>query len=273
MRVTGTHAVVRTGGGREPEMGVRLYGVLSATHGETVSMGAGPAHADGVPRGAARRIGTPTGLAAVELLRVRDLVAAVAPAPFTGAAPTAAELDATHTIVSTLFAERAILPAPPGTVFRSRATVAAWLELHAAALAEGLRYVEDRVEARVHAQRAAAGVAPGGASRGLPDVLRTLRREAVALLVLRDEVPADEPRAGESRTRTGESDVGAAADVAPTPDVAGEPVSQAAFLVERTQWGAFASAIAREQELRPDLRLTLTGPWPPYDFVRLELGA
>ncbi len=260
-RVTGTHAVVRPGGGREPESGVRLYGVLSATHGETYNAGGAPhAHNDGVPRGAARRIGTPTGLAAVELLRVRDLVAAVAPAPFTATAPTAADLDTMHTVVSTLFAERAILPAPPGTVFRSRAAVAAWLELHAAALAEALRYVEDRVEARVHAQRSPASAAPGGTSRGLPDVLRALRREAVALLVLRDE-PEEEPRPANA----GDA-------VAATPEPVEAPVSQAAFLVERAQWGAFATAIAREQDMRPDLRLTLTGPWPPYDFVQFEMG-
>ncbi len=256
---------------------MRLYGVLSAGHGDSAAAHASGLRADdGVPRGVGRRIGTPVGLAAVELLRVRDLVAAVAPAPFVEAAPTAAELEATHTVVATLFAERAILPAPPGTVFRSREAVAAWLELHAAALAEALRYVEDRVEVRMHAERAAAGSAlPGAPTAALPEVLRALRREAVALLVLRDDV-ADEPRSTEPRThgpRASESaDAGAAGtDVGLEPSA--EPATRAAFLVERAHWGAFAGAVAREQDARPELRLALTGPWPPYDFVRLELGA
>ncbi|GJG84981.1 hypothetical protein tb265_01620 [Gemmatimonadetes bacterium T265] len=245
---------------REPETGVRLYGVLSAGHGDPApNHGAG----ESVRRGAGRRIGTPAGLAAVELLRVRDLVAAVAPAPFVEAAPSAADLEATHTVVATLFAERAILPAPAGTLFRSRAAVAAWLELHAGALAEALRYVEDRVEARVHAERAVAPALPGApAAAPLTEVLRALRREAVALLVLRDEereaAPATAPPGAP------EADVG---------EAAAEPAARAAFLVERAHWGVFAGAVAREQDARPDLRLALTGPWPPYDFVRLELGA
>ena len=245
---------------RLPEMGVRLYGVLSAAHGDAGSGGAAGAArmVDGVPRGAARRIGTPTGPAAVELLRVRDLVAAVAPAPFADAAPTTTELDAMHTVVSALFAERAILPAPPGAVFRSREAVAAWLELHAAALAEALRYVEDRVEARVRAARPVPGVAlPGGsASTPIADVLRALRREAVAVLVLRDAGREEgEPAAGDA------------------PERAGAAALQAAFLVERARWSSFAGAVAREHDACPELRLAVTGPWPPYDFVRLELGA
>lgn len=237
------------GAAREPEAGVRLYGVLSAAHGDRESAGGGPTRNG-------RRIGTPTGLAAVELLRVRDLVAAVAPAPFVASAPGAAELDATHAVVATLFSERAILPAPPGAVFRSRDAVAAWLELHAAALAEALRYLEDRVEARVHVGRGTPAGLPGAAAGALPDVLRALRGEAVAMLVLREEGGAD--------PHVTEAEDGRPVDV-PEPAVA-----QAAFLVERAQWGAFASAVAREQAARPELDLALTGPWPPYDFVRLE---
>ncbi len=234
----------RTDEHRVPEQGVRLYGVLSAVHAE----GGGRGH----------RVETPAGLAAVELLRVRELVAAIAPAPFAAVSPTAAELEATHTVVATLFAERAVVPAPPGTVFRSREAVATWLELHAAALAEALRYVEDRVEARVHAARPAAVTPPGASAASAPvtDVLRTLRREAVAVLVLRDEARDDQRGAGEGIAE---------------PEA--EPALQAAFLVERARWGAFARAVAREHAARPDLQLAVTGPWPPYDFVRLDLGA
>ncbi|HEY0778698.1 MAG TPA: GvpL/GvpF family gas vesicle protein [Gemmatirosa sp.] len=251
----------RTEEHRIPEPGVRLYGVLSAVHADA--------------GGAGRRIGTPTGIAAVELLRVRDLVAAIAPAPFAASPPSTAELESTHTIVATLFADRAILPAPPGAVFRSRAAVAAWLELHAAALAEALRYIEDRVEARVHATRPPSGVALPGASASAPitEVLRTLRRDAVAVLVLRDEARDASrdaaPRDAVLRDTARDGERGAADE----PVVEGNGALQAAFLVERARWDAFASAVAREHATRPNLHLALTGPWPPYDFVRLELGA
>ncbi len=225
--------------GRDVPSSVRLYGVLSAAHGDAPAAGSG--------RGHGRRYETPAGLAVIELLRVRDLVAAVAPAPFAASPPTPGELAATHAVVAALFVERAILPAAPGTVFRSREAVAAWVELHAAALSEALRYVEDRVEARVHVERLGPGGAlPGAPAPGpLPEVLRVLRGDAVALLVLREQ-DAAEP--------------------------AGELAARAAFLVERAHWGAFAAAVAREQGARSDLRLALTGPWPPYDFVRLDLG-
>lgn len=236
------------GAERGPAAGVRLYGVLSAGHGDARGMRA--------PRAAAP--------AAVELLRVRDLAAAVGPGPFAAAAPSDADLAATHAVVAGLFAERAILPAPPGAVFRTRAAVAAWLELHAAALSEALRYVEDRVEARVHVERAPGAALPGGAGAPLPEVLGVLRREAVALLVL---------RAAGSAAGAPASEVDPAGAPAGAAAAAAEPAARAAFLVERGRWGAFAAAVVREQDARPDLHLALTGPWPPYDFVRLELGA
>jgi hypothetical protein len=48
--------------------------------------------------------------------------------------------------------------------------------------------------------------------------------------------------------------------------------AEAAFLVEREQWNTFIAAIKEEQRRLPDLRFEHTGPWPPYDFVRLDLS-
>ncbi len=270
----------RRGRARGPDASVRLYGVMSAGHADTGWSDASRDRLrDGVPRGAGRRINTPLGIAAVELLQVRDLFAAIAPAPFDEHVPTAAELDATHTVIATLFSERAILAAPPGTVFRAREAVSGWLALHAAALSEALRYVEDRVEARVYMERSSAlPLLPGApATAPVPDLLRVLRRQAIALLVLRDDT-ADAPRT--SAVHNGDAPeaellAGEPAAVRESAKI-GEPeapTTRAAFLIERAHWGAFATAVAREQDARPDLRLTLTGPWPPYDFVRLELGA
>jgi hypothetical protein len=46
----------------------------------------------------------------------------------------------------------------------------------------------------------------------------------------------------------------------------------ASFLVERDRWSLFADVVAEEGKRFPDLRVECTGPWPPYDFVRMQFG-
>jgi len=58
-------------------------------------------------------------------------------------------------------------------------------------------------------------------------------------------------------------------------DVPGRRAEQgveAAFLVEREHWGQFMTLLKEEQRRLPDLRFDQTGPWPAYDFVRLDLN-
>jgi hypothetical protein len=40
--------------------------------------------------------------------------------------------------------------------------------------------------------------------------------------------------------------------------------------VERTSWDRFANEVVAEDVRSPGLTLRLTGPWPVYDFVRLQ---
>ena len=141
-----------------------------------------------------------------------------------------------------------LVPAPPATQFRSPGAVTQWLELHASALAEALAHVEGRVMARVTACRDLAGASSDPAvlppSAAAAESFRVLRRHAVAAV----------PVAG-----------GAAGD--------GTTIATEAFLVDRVQWDAFAAEVAAEDERSPGLLLRLTGPWPPYDFVRLQFTA
>jgi hypothetical protein len=46
----------------------------------------------------------------------------------------------------------------------------------------------------------------------------------------------------------------------------------AAFLVERELWKEFVEAVEEQHKAHPTLRLELTGPWAPYDFVRMQFG-
>jgi hypothetical protein len=193
-----------------------------------------------------------------ELVVYRDVGAVVEAAPYAPDPLGTVALERHHQVVSEVFARRTIVPAPPGTVFRSRDALAGWLELHYFTLVGALGFLEDRVAARVTVTRAGDVVsraAPLDLDAGAlteelhaPDALvaeaaepfAALRRDAVSLLVLR----ADE--------------MGEAA------------AAYASFLVEAARWPQFEQAVAREEQLRPTMRLQVSGPWPPYDFVRLQ---
>jgi hypothetical protein len=72
------------------------------------------------------------------------------------------------------------------------------------------------------------------------ECFRTLRRFAVAALPLRPD---------EGRLLSG------------------------AYLVERGDYGDFEQRVKEQARRAPGLRFQVTGPWPPYDFVRMDLGA
>jgi hypothetical protein len=50
-------------------------------------------------------------------------------------------------------------------------------------------------------------------------------------------------------------------------------VLSAAFLVEQELWTEFAKEVEERGKQAPNLRFELTGPWPPYDFVQMQLGS
>jgi hypothetical protein len=50
-------------------------------------------------------------------------------------------------------------------------------------------------------------------------------------------------------------------------------VLSAAFLVEQELWKEFVSEVEAQGRRAPNLRFEVTGPWPPYDFVQMQLGA
>ena len=203
-------------------MAVRLYGLTpSDDHG-----------ADPLP-------------SSLRTVRLRDLVAVVAEAPYTQVAVDDATTAAHHAVVESLFSGRTLLPAPPGVTFRTEDALKRWMELHYVALSDALAFVEDRAGARVHIVRGdASPAAPDSGSdlaAAAADCMRALRRQAVAGLPLRTE------------HLTG-------------------IVLSSAFLVERDLWKDFTGAVRRLGSEHPRFRVELTGPWPPYDFVRIDFG-
>lgn len=177
-------------------------------------------------------------------ITVRDLGAIVAEAEVArDASIGTSALDEHREILDAAFQHRAVLPAPPGTVFRTRDGLVSWLELHYAALHEGLVFVEGRAVARLHFRTAVTDPEEEtDAASGASDAFRSLRRHAVAAVPIK--VPPQDP-----------------------------PIAlSAAFLVARDRWEPFMEAIREEARRRPELEITMSGPWPPYDFVRMQLG-
>ena len=178
----------------------------------------------------------------------RDLGAVVTEIANARSAESAADLDEHRRVVDGVFYHGAVLPAPPGIAFRSKEVLMRWLELHYVTLSDALGFVEGRVGARVHVMRssessplAETAESPGDIAAISAGSFRVLRRHAVASVPLKVEH---------------ETDV----------------IASAAFLVERDRWQVFSDVVKEEDRRLPDLTYEVTGPWPPYDFVRMQFG-
>lgn len=202
---------------------LRLYGITDIEH-----------HAQAKP---------PEG---AELLPFRDVAAIVTPADYASGAPSGEVIEQYRRIVDDVFCKAPILPAPVGTVFRTRETLTRWLELHYVTLTEALSFVEDRAVARVHVGRVDGKPAEremgSAVAAAAADSLRSLRRHAVVAVPLKSE------------------------------QVTGIVLSSA-FLVDKELWDDFVSAVDDQRRRNPGLALDISGPWPPFDFVRMQFGS
>lgn len=201
--------------------------------------------ADGAHHGAAS-----SGVEGVSLIAFRDLAALVAEAPYERIRASSERVRQYRRVLEAAFQQRSVLPAPFGTLFRTHGELVRWLELHYFTLVDAMAFVEDRAMARV---RVAPAVLPSISDTGeiaakvadleasAAESFRVLRRHAVA------SIPAP-------------------------PQPGGSAAVQASFLVDRERWSAFADVVREEARRVPELTLDHTGPWPPYDFVRMEFG-
>jgi uncharacterized protein (DUF1778 family) len=205
--------------------------------------------------------------------RYEDL-AAVVVEHSDGRGPPAPDVERHRAVIADVFAQCAILPAPPGTVFRSMGVLRRWLELHHTALLGGLAYIDGRAEWRVHVRRPAGSVAPSVAA-SVPAA--TAKRPGAAAEHVAAGVGATGDGAGLEATAAQifhalGKDQAAWVMSAAVPLARDVGEASASFLVDRSRWRAFADAVAGEQHRDPELEVRLTGPWPPYDFVRLQFG-
>lgn len=180
------------------------------------------------------------------LVHYRALAAIVEPTPYSVSSLPDDEMSKYLAVLEEAHTETSILPAPPGTVFQSEGTLTRWLELHYFTLTEALAVVEGHAAARVSVttrgqQREDAGKTLAGLAA---ESLRLLRSQAAATVTL--------PKAD------GDDDANV--------------VARASFLVDTQRWQAFESAVSKEAARQSSLDFKVTGPWPPYDFVRMQFG-
>lgn len=177
-----------------------------------------------------------------ELVAVGPVAAVVTPDALVAAgdeaSPEAApdQLRSHALIVEALLDRSAVVPLPFGVRARDRAAVETFLDGQSDDLREALDFLENAYELRLHVRRSsrdAGARAPPGLGR-LFEELRVHARSARRL---------------------------------PTRD--GTDLS-AAFLVPRGEWIRFVERATEWEGLHPGLEVDVTGPWPPYDFVRLE---
>jgi len=182
-----------------------------------------------------------------QLVRYRALSAIVESSAYDAVALDNGEMDKYLRIIDEALTHTSVLPAPPGTVFRSEGTLTQWLELHYFTLTEALSVVEGHVSARVNISahgNPAAGESQKSFAALAAESLRLLRNHGAATVTL----PATD----------GDEEEGM--------------IARASFLVDAEGWQAFEEAVAVEAKRQKTLAFRVTGPWPPYDFVRMQFG-
>ncbi|MGQ0642363.1 MAG: GvpL/GvpF family gas vesicle protein [Gemmatimonadaceae bacterium] len=187
-------------------------------------------------------------LAGTEVLVVRQLAALVESTSLGMAPDQTQQVSRYRSVVEHIFSQRNIVPVPCGTVFRSRASVARWLELHYSPLQDALDFVSDRATMRVRVGTRASPATQAAAvsvDGHLWTALRGLKADAVAAV----------PVVAHADT-TSASDHSAACS----------------YLIERDAIDGFERQVASLTSASPHLRVELVGPLPPYDFVKMDFG-
>ena len=131
-----------------------------------------------------------------------------------------------------------IVPAPYGIVFQDSQHVVDFLDTQYVALDEALTFLDGAFEMRLHIE----------ASGRRPDVSESAQTDQAARFYT----------ALRRRSRA-----------AFTLPITGTRVLSAAFLVSRSDWVDFVEYADELDADNPEFQFDLTGPWPPYDFVRM----
>ncbi len=188
-----------------------------------------------------------------DLLQFRSLAAVIAPSKYHRVVLDEAEMSEYSRVLESVQSTSAVLPAPPGTVFRSRDNLMRWLELHYFTLTQTMGSIEGHGQARLTVTKTAGQDATNATSGEAKESSKQLIATAAQSM----------------RVLRGQS---AATITLPVDEEETHIIAQASFLVDLEHWSSFADLVQKEDERQTALDFHLTGPWPPYDFVRMQFG-
>jgi len=187
------------------------------------------------------------------IVQFRSLAAVVAPARYSRIVLNEDEMRDYTRVLEEVQGAAAVLPAPPGTVFRSRENLVRWLELHYFTLTQTMGAIEGHGQARLTAVKTVGADASHATSAEAKESAKQLVATASqSMRVLRGQA--------------------AATIVLPVAEDETSVIAQASFLVDLDHWSEFADLVRKEDERQTALDFHLSGPWPPYDFVRMQFG-
>lgn len=180
-----------------------------------------------------------------------------------------------HAVIEAAAAHGPLVPMRLATVYRDQAGVAAMLAARRADLGAGIDRVTGRMEWGVKAFAAQpAAQAPADAAA---DAVAGSGSGVAYLKQRRAQLSAAEEARGRAaylaeRLHAELSGLAAAADLHQPQDprlsgTASRMVMNATYLVDDGGAAGFREAVGQAAERYPELRLELTGPWPPYSFA------
>ncbi|UCM87007.1 GvpL/GvpF family gas vesicle protein [Streptomyces marincola] len=210
----------------------------------------------------------------VRALRAGGLVAIASDCP-PGLRPKRRDLFAHQRVLTVVSAGGAVLPLRFGSVSADDAAVRAALTEHAALHHQQLDSVADRVEYNVKAAHHEDVILRRVVAES-PEIRRLNEATRSGGAAYQDRLRLGELVADAVRERE-ESDARAveealrphAGDSRPGPDGTGRVVN-VSYLVGRDEAAGFLAAVDRLREESPQLDLRVSGPLPPYSFVRME---
>jgi hypothetical protein len=168
-------------------------------------------------------------------VRYRDLNALVRPAVFEMPELDPDALQEHQRAVEAAMRRGTILPAPFGLVFHGRRPLIRMLQEQYLVLDEALSFLDGQCEVRIHILSADGSEADDELLHVANQIYSDLRRSARAAVPF----PRD-----------------------------GRRLLSSAFLVEKTGWVEFIQRAENLASAHSEISLDITGPWPPYDFVR-----
>jgi hypothetical protein len=194
----------------------------------------------GVARARTWRGGRVSSVAGEDVVRVRyrDLEALVRPVTYELPQLDEAAVLAHQKVVDGAMRMNTVLPAPFGVIFRGRRQLVRLLQEQYLVLDEGLSFLDGHWELRLHIVAVGGGEPDLELSDMAMQLYSELRRHARAAVPL----PAE-----------------------------GRRLLSAAFLVERSAWLEFMERAEDLNQSHPEVTFDITGPWPPYDFVRITV--